>query len=148
MDPAAVEKNYREIRKDNERSIVPLVIDLTNPGPGIGWRNLERASFVERGPADAVMALALVHYLAISNNVPLGMIAEFLASIGKTLVIEFVPKEDSRVRRLLASRDDIFGDYNEHEFERQFSRFFRIERKVSIAESLRSLYLMRRADSI
>ena len=66
---------------------------------------------MERGPADMVFALALVHHLAISNNVPLKKIAEFFSQISNFLIIEFIPKSDSQVKRLLLTRDDIFDDY-------------------------------------
>lgn len=81
FDPACVEQNYRQCVKSGEKSILPLVMDLSNPSPGIGWNNRERQSIVERGPVDAVMALALIHHLAISNNVPLDMISEFAGRI-------------------------------------------------------------------
>jgi len=124
VDPAAVEKNYLDCIANNEANILPLVIDLTNPSPGIGWENKERMSLKERGPADTVLALALVHHLAISNNVPLSRIAGFLSDISHWLIIEFVPKSDSQVQRLLATREDIFPDYTRQAFEQEFSRYF------------------------
>ena len=144
IDPAAVEKHYLDCRAGGIANTLPLVLDLANPSAAIGWANRERMSLVERGPADAVMALALVHHLAISNNVPLGMLAEFLASICRWLVIEFVPKSDSQVKRLLVTREDIFGDYNQDSFEREFAAAFDIEKRAPLAESERTLYLMRR----
>ena len=78
----------------------------------------------ERGPADAVLALALVHHLAIGNNVPLGMIAHCFARAGRHLLIEFVPKSDSQVARLLVTREDIFDEYTREEFERAFGEHF------------------------
>jgi hypothetical protein len=144
VDPAAVEKNYLDCVARGDTSILPLVIDLTNPSPGIGWENKERMSLKERGPADAVLALALIHHLAISNNVPLSRIAGFLSDICHWLIIEFVPKSDSQVQRLLATREDIFPDYTRQVFEQEFSRCFAIEDSVNIRGSQRTLYLMRR----
>jgi len=142
VDPAAVEKNY--LAKRDGRLILPLVQDLTNPSPAIGWSLQERASFVERGPVDGVMALALIHHLAIGNNVPLQDIASFFARLGKWLVIEFVPKEDSQVQRLFATREDVFPDFNQLAFEAAFGLPFEIARKEPIAGSVRTLYLMKR----
>ena len=71
IDPAAVEKSYQDLRQRKETRLLPLVMDLTNPSPAIGWQNAERDALSARGPADMVFALALVHHLAISNNVPL-----------------------------------------------------------------------------
>jgi hypothetical protein len=143
VDPAAVEKNYLDCLARDDTSILPLVIDLTNPSPGIGWENKERMSLKERGPADAVLALALVHHLAISNNVPLSRIARFFSDICHWLIIEFVPKSDSQVQRLLATREDIFPNYTRQAFEQEFSRYFTIDDSADIPESQRTLYLMR-----
>jgi hypothetical protein len=98
---------------------------------------------LERGPADLVLALALIHHLAISNNVPLDNLARFFAACGRALIIEFVPKPDSQVQKLLASRKDIFPEYTEAGFERAFSRYFAIEKKVPVPETHRVIYLMR-----
>jgi len=144
IDPAAVEKNYLECRRRNEPNILPLLSDLTNPSPGIGWQNNERMSLAERGPADAVLALALIHHLAISNNTPFVKVADFFASICDSLIVEFVPKSDSQVQRLLATREDIFVDYTQQAFEREFARWFVLERSQPITGSERILYLMRR----
>jgi len=93
-----------------------------------------------------VMALALIHHLAISNNVPLSKQAEFFATFADHLLIEFVPKEDSQVRRLLATREDIFTEYSEDGFERAFKARFNILRKKNIEGSHRTLYLLERAN--
>ena len=144
-DPAAVEKNYRECVKEKRSNLLPLVVDLTNPSPSIGWENNERVSLLERDSPALVMALALVHHLAIGNNVPLRKLAAFFArTTACWLIIEFVPKSDSQVRRLLASRKDIFFDYNQEHFEREFSVYFVIEESGRIEDSERTLYLMRR----
>ena len=144
IDPAAVEKNYLECVERNETNILPLLLDLTNPSPSIGWENQERTSLLERGPADTVFALALVHHLAISNNLPFNKIASFLSKICNSLVIEFVPKTDSQVQRLLSTREDIFPDYTRRAFESEFGKYFRIQNSVKIKESERNLYLMER----
>lgn len=146
IDPAAVEKNYRESRKNSETNLLPLLQDLTNPSPGLGWAERERASFAERGPAGVVFALALIHHLAISNNVPLGRIAGFFAEVGGHLIIEFVPKSDSQVRRLLSTREDVFPTYDRAHFEAEFGRCFTLLRSEDIPGTERTLYLMRRSD--
>jgi ribosomal protein L11 methylase PrmA len=142
IDPGAVELNYRDCRKTGEIHLLPLLLDLTNPSPAIGWGNRERSAFGERGPAGAVMALALVHHLAIANNVPLPRLADFMHGLGRWLVIEFVPKSDSQVQRLLASRQDIFPDYTPSHFESAFSQRYILHRSEAIRDSERCLYLM------
>lgn len=144
IDPTAVEQNYRQVKSAKEENLLPLLIDLTNPSPSIGWANEERDSFGGRGPADMILALALIHHLAISNNVPLPQVADFFASIGKQLVIEFVPKSDSQVQKLLVSREDIFPNYTREGLEAAFRQRFRICEAVNVKESERVLYLMER----
>jgi len=142
IDPAAVELNYLNCRKREERSMLPLLSDLTNPSPAIGWQNRERQSLIERGPCDTAMALALVHHLAIGNNLPFDHIADFLAGTCRTLVIEFVPKSDSQVQRLLATREDIFPNYTREVFEQVFSARFAILAWSPVKDSERIIYLM------
>jgi hypothetical protein len=142
IDPGAVERNYLACRKSGETNLLPLVQDLTNPSPALGWSNHERMSFAERGPTGLVLALALVHHLAISNNVPLPRVASFLRGLSPFLVIEFVPKSDEQVRRLLASREDIFPDYTREGFEAAFGEKFRIAEAAQVRDSERRLYLM------
>ena len=142
IDPAAVEQNYRQIKEKSEKNIIPLVLDLTNPSPAIGWHNRERDALLDRAPADMVLALALIHHLAISNNVPLPQLADFFADTGKWLVIEFVPKSDTQVQKLLTSRKDIFPNYTRESFEDAFAEQFEIREKVAVEESERFLYLM------
>ena len=127
--------------------MLPLLLDLTNPSPGIGWNNRERSSLIERGEVDMVLSLALIHHLAISNNLPFSLISEFLASICQYLIIEFVPKSDSQVKILLATRDDIFPEYNRNDFESIFSERFEIVTREEVRGSERTLYLMKRNSS-
>jgi len=142
VDPMAVNANYALVRKKNE-PLLPLLLDLTTPSPSIGWNCTERSSVFERGPVDVCMALALIHHMAISNNVPLGNVARLFASCCKFLIIEFVPKEDSQVQRLLSSRKDIFSYYNLEGFKKCFSEWFSILRESPIENSLRTLFLMK-----
>src|SRR5512138_2589878 len=142
IDPAAVEQNYRQVKTEKNERVLPLLLDLTNPSPSIGWANRERDSFRERGPVDLALALAVIHHLAISNNVPLPQLADFFAETIKWLVIEFVPKTDSQVQKLLASREDIFPSYTREGFESAFQKRFKIHEAINVNESERVLYLM------
>ncbi|MBN1586580.1 MAG: SAM-dependent methyltransferase [Candidatus Omnitrophica bacterium] len=144
IDPAAVEKNYLQCRAQGQTHLLPLQLDLSNPSPGLGWRSTERMSLAERGPAGAILALALVHHLAISNNTPLEEIAAYFDTLSARLIIEFVPKEDSQVQRLLASREDIFPLYTQAGFEAAFGRYFENLRVESIPGTSRTLYSMKR----
>ena len=144
VDPAAVERGYGAAVERGDESLLPLWLDLANPSPDLGWAHAERQSLAARGPADLVLALALVHHLAIGNNVPLDRIAAYLAELGRELLIEFVPKQDSQVQRLLATREDVFPDYHCEGFEAAMGRVFEIVESTPITGSERTLYRMRR----
>ena len=94
-----------------------------------------------------VMALALVHHLAITHNMPFPKIVQFLSRICSWLIIEFVPKDDGQVQRLLANRQDIFSNYNQDCFEHAFEARFDILEKKNIEKSKRTLYLMKKKDN-
>jgi ribosomal protein L11 methylase PrmA len=147
-DPAAVEMNVRTMMQEKQDKILPLLIDLTNPSPALGWASEERASLIDRAPADAILALALIHHLAISNNVPLENLAQFFARLSPILILEFVPKRDSQTQMLLASREDIFDDYTEEGFEAAFGRYFNLLRKEPVEQTERTLYLWERKRSL
>lgn len=141
IDPSAVEVNYRQVRRAGETNLLPLLMDLTNPSPAQGWQHAEREAMVSRGPTDLVMALALIHHLAIGNNVPLPQLASFFADLGQWLILEFVPKSDSQVKIMLASREDIFSDYHQQGLERALAAFFDLREAHKIQDSERTLYL-------
>ena len=141
VDPACVENNYLACRSAKQKDILPLLLDLTNPSPAIGWAHQERPSLASRGPADVVMALALIHHLAISNNVPLDKIVEFFHRMGRRLIIEFVPKGDPQVDRLLLRRKDIFDDYHQNGFEAALEPYFEILRQEPVGIDGRVMYL-------
>ena len=124
--------------------MLPLIMDLTNPSPSIGWHNQERDSLKDRGPVDLVMALALIHHMAIANNVPLKEVARSFADLGEYLIIEFVPKQDSQVIRLLSSRLDIFPDYTLEGFKNAFSEYYTIVNEKPVQGSERTMFLMKR----
>jgi hypothetical protein len=144
VDELAVEYNYRENQQSSRQTVLPLVLDLVNPSPALGWASEERASAIERISGGTVLALALIHHLAISNNVPLSDLATLFGRLADTLIIEFVPKEDSQVRRLLATREDIFSEYTREGFEAAFSRVFAIVQQQEVPGTVRTLYTMRR----
>ncbi|MEK7484101.1 MAG: SAM-dependent methyltransferase [Planctomycetota bacterium] len=143
-DPILVERHYLETQSRSELFILPLNNDLMNPSPDLGWNLRERESLIRRGPADLVLVLALVHHLAIAQNVPLQKIAFFLSQISRSLIIEFVPKDDSQVSRLLSTREDIFPTYTQKHFEEAFQDYFTILQRILVPESLRTLYWMKR----
>lgn len=144
IDHLAIEKFYASVKNKGYRNILPLVLDLGNPSAAVGWANRERKSFVERGKADLIFALALIHHLSIGNNVPFADVAELFSNLTRQLIIEFVPKHDGQAQRLLVTREDIFSDYNQDNFESAFERFFVIENRQQVTGTERTLYLMKR----
>lgn len=142
-DATCVDLLYRDLRQPSRAAdVLPLVVDLTNPSPAIGWANAERLTLAERGPADLVLALAVTHHLAIANNVPLAELAAYLARLGRRAIIEFVPKSDPMVQGLLRARADIFDHYDDAGFERALDRYFSIDDRVRLTPSARTLYLV------
>ncbi len=144
VDHNVVEDNYLRAVREGEKNLLPLLCDLTNPSPDIGWENKERSGLLERGPADIVLALAVIHHLAISNNVPLSNLARFFSGICDALIIEFIPKSDTRVQLLLSTRPDIFIDYTQECFEHEFKRYFSVLNAVPVKDSERTIYLMKK----
>ena len=143
-DHHAVNKLYNRVRSTNNKSLHPLVVDITNPSPAIGWNNEERASFLDRIDTDLVLALAVIHHLVIAKNIALTQVASLFSKLGSKLIIEFVPKKDEKVQFMLSQRKDIFDDYTEEKFLAIFSEKFKILDKQKIADSERVLYLMDR----
>jgi len=144
IDPAAAERNYRQLRTEQRTDILPLILDIANPSPGIGWANRERRSLLERADPDLILALALVHHLAISRNVPLPMLLDLFADMAPWAVVEFVPKEDVMVRRLLATRRDVFPTYTLEAFRSAAAERFSVVHEAPIEDSPRVLFLLRR----
>lgn len=140
-DPVAVDRHFRRLEQEDDAGIVPLWMDLTNPSPAQGWDHAEWPSLADRGPFDAVMALALVHHLAIGNNVPLTGVAAMLARLGRQVIVEWVPKADPQVQRLLSAREDIFARYTEPDFRDAFEGVgLRVLASTPVGASGRVLY--------
>ncbi|MFH1561217.1 MAG: SAM-dependent methyltransferase, partial [Patescibacteria group bacterium] len=144
IDPLAIEQAYLDSKKTKNKQLLSMIIDLTNPSPALGWANQERKSFGQRLNVDCVVAFALIHHLAISNNLPFELIAQYFHKLGQWLIIEFVPKQDSKVKILLQNREDIFNNYSKENFEKVFGEYYEIVGCKSIKESKREIYLMKR----
>jgi hypothetical protein len=149
IDSNAVDQNYKQVRSNNELNMLPMVCDVLQPAPGIGFNNLERSSLIGRLKEYApgmTMALALIHHMTLSGNVPFDRSARFFASFSKSLIIEFPKREDSWVRSLLTRKREFinhFDFYNQDNFERWFCLHFDLIRKESIPDTERTLYLFK-----
>ena len=144
FDAFCINTLYKEIKKNSEKNILPLVLDLSKPSPAIGVNNDERDSFIHRTQVDLALALAMVHHLAIGKNISLGKIADFFKPVCNYLIIEFVPKTDEKILLMLRNKEDIYSQYTEENFRIQFQNHFNIQEKIMIAGSERTLYLMKK----
>jgi len=143
-DSRCINNLYQLIKREPLTGIIPLIIDLSNPSPAIGFNNTERSSFGQRAKADLALALALIHHLVIGKNIPLPELAGYFAKMAPQLIIEFVPKEDEKVKQLLSERADIFSTYDAASFETNFSRYYTILAKELIPGTTRTLYCLAR----
>jgi hypothetical protein len=142
-DRTTVERLYRSLAADGIDSILPLILDVADPSPALGWRNLERKTLPERGRPDLVLCLALVHHLSITRNVPLGGFVEWLRSLDSAALIEFPDRDDPMVRRLLeAKRDGTHDDYTRAKFEQLLAEQFTVETSTEVS-STRTIYFAR-----
>lgn len=142
-DPAAAERHALDGRTRDECRILPLVMDLSNPSSAMGWAHRERASLEERGPADVVLALGLLHHVTIANHVPFELSADFFARLARTLIIEFVPRGDSQVDAMLSRMPKASDGFTREAFESAYAKRFEIADVEPIAGSARILYRMR-----
>lgn len=152
IDSSAVDYNYMQVLKNKETNILPLVSDLLNPSPGIGFNNSERQSLLERirqNSYDVTFALALIHHVSLTGNVPFDMSAKLFASLSPYLIIEFPDREDSWVQFLLKSKREFMGHfeaYNLDNFEAEYSLYFNVLQKQVIPGTHRTMYLLQRKE--
>jgi len=139
-DHLTVDRFYQKLRKEGNQRILPLVVNLADPSPALGWRGRERKSLVERGRPSLTLCLALIHHIVIQANVPLADFVDWLRTLGGTLVIEFVAREDPMVQRLLQNKVDDYADYEQAHFEFVLQQNFRIVKKENLFCGTRSLY--------
>ena len=141
-DERTVDRLYRSLAAREEESILPLVVDVADPSPALGWRNAERRTLSERGGPDLILCLALVHHLAITRNIPLESFLDWLRSMGAAVLIEFPDEADPMVGVLRAAKRDGHPEYTRATFERLLSEKFSVERTAEIGET-RSLVFAR-----
>jgi ribosomal protein L11 methylase PrmA len=143
IDPLCIERLFLHTHERHQH-ITSLVSDLMHPAPSTGWANAERISLLQRLNADIILALALVHHLCIGRNLPFAKLAETISRLGTYLVIEFVPKEDEKVKQLLSHRKDIFTTYDLPHFLQAFEQYFQVLDSKEIGNSSRTVFLMKK----
>lgn len=139
FDYGALERAHHRFQ-GTDTPFLPLWLDAANPSPSQGWAQAERKGLMERSSsADALVALAFIHHIAIGRNVPLDMAIDWIMGLAPVGIIEFPPKSDPMVRKLLAQREDIFPDYSEECFLKHVSKRARIVRQQHLSEGGRLL---------
>ncbi len=141
-DATAVDQGFLHLKAMNQDSVLPLLVDIINPSPSIGWNNRERSAFFDRVRPDTILALAIIHHLVISNNVPLPMLASFFSANCHYLILEFVPLSDSQLQEMLQERKERHFIYSKEVFEAAFSEKFIILDKKAVLQSERIIYFM------
>lgn len=140
FDSRVVNENYIKTKSEKNANLLPLVLNICNPSPGIGWNNSERTGFFDRIEFDTVMALALIHHLVFSNNITLEMIAQKLLIAKNHLIIEFIPINDEKVKQITIDKKIDHIQYSENLFESSFEKYFVLKEKHKINGSERILY--------
>jgi SAM-dependent methyltransferase len=143
-DHLAIDRLYQALKTEGLRNILPLVGDLADPSPDLGWRNLERRRLTARGRPDLVLCLALIHHVVIGANIPLAEFLEWLRDLGADVVIEFVTRQDPMVNVLLQNKEDQYADYDLQRFERELAARFTVVGRQPIGSGTRILYHGRR----
>lgn len=141
-DEATVEHLYRALASEQQRTVLPLVVDLADPSPGLGWAGVERSDLLRRGRPDVVLCLAVLHHLAIGRNVPVGRVVEWLAETGAEIVLEFAELDDPMVRRLCLNKktEEIHGAYGLADLRKLLGDHFDIADEMALPSGRRTLF--------
>ena len=142
-DHLTIDRLYQSLRSEDNRNIVPLVVDLADPSPALGWRGAERPGLEQRSKPNLIFCLALIHHLVIGKNLLLREVIEWLASFNADVVIEFVERDDAQVRELLRNREDVFSDYCRQSFLQSVNQHFEIQNQRVLPSGTRTLFLLK-----
>ena len=140
-DPLVVDRLYNSLKAEGNGKILPLYVDMSDSGGGIGWRGKERPGVFDRGTPDIVLYLAVIHHVAITFNIPVAAQLDMLAELTPEIVIEMPHADDPMVRKLLVNkRDGIHDDFNLHEFERLLGERFNVQSKMLLSSGTRTIF--------
>ena len=145
-DPVVVGKVWSVAAGEN-MDILPLMVNLARPTPSLGWRNLENPSFLERarGSFDAVLMLAVIHHMLVSERIPLPEIMRLASELTRDLlVVEYVGPQDPMFKRISRGRDHLHVGLTEEYFENVARQYFEIIRAERLGDTHRRIYMMRR----
>ncbi|MBE0644941.1 MAG: SAM-dependent methyltransferase [Bacteroidetes bacterium] len=142
-DPAVVDRMYQEGKARDDRTLLPLVMNIAQPSPRLGWAHEERASLQDRGPVDAALYLGIVHHLRFTHTIPLGKQIEYLAAIARNVVFEWIPPDDINVRRMIAGTVKEFLPYSIDILESELRKYFSVEKRMPVGSTGRLLHHLR-----
>ncbi len=143
-DHDSVDLLYQHARKE-QADVLPLWVDIANPTPAVGFRNLERKRFLDRVKGEAVFALALIHHLLITSRIPLDAICELFYDLTEAyVVVEFIDREDEMFQSLLALREDIYGTISRDVFLAAFTKKFDLVQQYDLSNSRRTLFTFKK----
>ena len=143
IDYAAVDLNYCKNRKEKIDNVYPLVFDLSNPSPSIGFANAERPRLEDRSKPDMIVALAIIHHLTVTYNIPFEILAKHFNDLGADLLIEYVDREDSQFKKILKNKGTDYSHYTKENFETSFLQYYEITEKIDITDAYRTLYFLK-----
>ena len=142
-DPISIDRAFNTFG-NKQKNFLPLIFDATNPSANIGWNETERKSFNKRANFDGLLALAFEHHLAIAKNIPLKDTVNWLIQLAPKGLIEFVPKNDETIQKMLKFKGDIFPDYNEENFKYFIEKKAKIVSIKEVTSSGRKIYEYKR----
>lgn len=139
-DALVVERFYQALKAEGDTQILPLVSNLADPAPNLGWRGRERQALEQRAKPELILCLALIHHLVISANIPLHEFIQWLTELEAAIIIEFITRDDPMVQTLLRHKEDHYADYETGYFEQCISAAFTVVERQPLASGTRILY--------
>jgi len=139
-DHLAVDRMYGALKREGNDTILPLLADVADPSPGLGWRGLERNPLGDRGAPDLILCLALIHHVVIGRNIQIAEFVAWLAGFGADVVVEFVGHGDPMVDKLLRNRSGQDIDYSAEALELALARHFKTTTHEALGSGSRTLY--------
>lgn len=141
FDETCVDEIERRISEKRNSNLYTLLGDISETTPDFGLIGKEHQSILKRAKSDLVMALALVHHLALPKMVPFELITELLYEFSSQFVIvEFIEKTDRKVIHLLQDNPRFYP--TKKEFESIVQTKFNIIKQRTLESSVRIIYLL------
>jgi hypothetical protein len=145
-DPSSIESLYSLTKKEKITNLIPLVIDILNPSPSLGWMSRERSSFLERIDPDVILMLGISHHLLGQANITFPMLADLCSKTKRYVFYEFIPDTDSKYKELFYSRVNKFEWYTQKELLKVFTNLFTVKNVWKIEPTDRMIYLFEKKD--